>query len=298
MEIILSVLILQNYFSSNENTILSREKERKIKMIRRKDIVIELANRGYNVEAHTSIKNGVKLDGIRFMDDNGIFPVVYTDEIINNSVSLMEAVKKVLDVYNNADVMDFDKEKLLDIDFIMQNLYIGLQKTSTEDIVKTDTDFEGIEKYLYVRIDENASFKLTYGLLETLKVSESDVWRAAENNTFSKTILVSMAEKLSELMGQEIEDLEGVPAQYMVTNTMNFRGASAILDMVALKELAQKLNVHKFIVLPSSIHEMIIIPDDDGNSNIEELSRMVQEINETQVEPEERLTDRAYIITV
>lgn len=235
-------------------------------MIRRENIITELSNRGYNVEAHTSIKNSVKLDGIRFMDDNGICPVVYTDEIINSSVSLMEEVKKVLDIYSSADNMEFDKEKLLDTDFIMQNLYIGLQKTSTDNIVKTDTDFEGIEKYLYVKMNENASFKLTYGLLETLKVSESDVWRVTENNTFSKTVIISMEEKLSELMGQEIEDLEGVPAQYIVTNTINFRGASAILDMVALKELAQKLNVHKFIVLPSSIHEMIIIPDDDGNS--------------------------------
>lgn len=264
-------------------------------MIRRKDIIMGLVRRGYDVETYTSIKNGVGFRGIRFMNDSGICPIIYTDEIIENSESLYEAVQRVLDVYNNAYFMDFDKEKLLDTNFIMQNLYIGLQKTSTEDIVKTNTDFEGIEKYLYVKISENASFKLTYVLLETLKVNESDMWKAAENNTFSKTVIVSMAEKLSELIGQEVKDLECVPVQYIVTNTMNFRGASAILDMAALKEFAQKLNVHKFIVLPSSIHEMIIIPDDE-NSNIEELSRMVQEVNQTQVEPEERLTDQAYII--
>lgn len=234
--------------------ILSEEREG-IRMIRREDIITELVNRGYNVEEHTSIKNGVKLDGIHFMNDSGISSVVYTDEIIENSESLYEAVVKVLNAYNNADIMDFDKEKLFDVEFIMENLYIGLQKTGIEDIVKSETDFEGIEKYLYVRINENTSFKLTYGLLEKLKVSESDVWKVAENNTFSKTTIVSMAEKISELMGQEVEDLEGVPAQYIVTNTMNFRGASAILDMIALKELAQKLNAYKFIVLPSSIHE-------------------------------------------
>lgn len=266
-------------------------------MIKREDIITELANRGYNVKAHTSIKNGVELDGIRFMNDSRICPVVYTDEIIENSESLYEAVEKVLDAYNNAYIMDFDKEKLFDADFIMENLYIGLQKTSTEDIVKSETDFEGIEKYLYVKINESATFKLTYELLEKLKISKEKAWEVAENITFAKTEIVSMAEKLSELMGQEVEYLEGVPAQYIVTNTMNFRGASAILDMAVLKELAQKLNAYKFIVLPSSIHEMIIISD-DGHSNIEELNRMVREVNETQVDPEERLTDRAYIITV
>lgn len=269
-------------------------------MIRRKDIIQELANRGYRVEAHTSIKNGVKFYGIRFMTDKGICPAIYTDAIIEDSESLSEAVEKVLDTYNNANIMDFDKNKFLDPDFIMKNLYIGMQKTSNEEIVKTDTDFEGIEKYLYVIIDKNASFKLTYELLEKIKISKDEAWKIAESNTFAKTEIVSLMEKLSEMMGQEmeeIEEMEGIPTQYVVTNTMNYRGASAILDMKALKKFVQRLDVKRFFVLPSSIHEMIVIPD-DVKSNIEELSRMVQEVNQTQVEPEERLTDRAYIIEI
>lgn len=263
-------------------------------MIRREDIITEVANRGYKVEAHKGIKNGVELYGIRFINDNGIGSVVYLDKIIANSESLLEAVDMVLETYNSANIVDFNKTNLFEAKFIMENLYIGLQKTSTENIVKENTDFEGIEKYLYVKINENASIKLTYSLSETFEINKKIAWETAKNNTFSKTVIVSMAEKLHELMGQE---MEGVPVQYIVTNTKNFRGASAILDMEALRELAQRLDVSKFIVLPSSIHEMIIVPD-DGECNIEELSRMVQEINQTQVEPEERLTDRAYIIAV
>lgn len=265
-------------------------------MIKREDIVQELTNRGYKVETHTSIKNGVEFNGIRFMNDNGICPVIYTDEIAD-SESLSEAVEKAIDIYNNADIMDFNKDNLLDSDFIMGNLYIGMQKTSTENIVRSDTDFGGIEKYLYVKMNENASFKLTYGLLETLKISQEEAWKAAEIITFAKTEIVSMSEKLSELMGQEIEEMEGVQVQYIVTNTINFRGASAILDREALKKLSQKLDVSKFIVLPSSIHEMIVIPD-DGKNDIEELNRMVREVNQTQVDMEERLANQAYVIEV
>lgn len=266
-------------------------------MIRREDIIQELTNRDYKVEAHTSIKNGVEFDGIRFMNDDGICPVIYTDEIIADSESLSEAVKKVIGTYKNADIMDFDKDNLFDSEFIMKNLYIGMQKTSTEDIVRSDTDFEGIEKYLYVKMNENASFKLTYGLLETLKISQEEAWKAAEIITFAKTEIVSISEKLSELMGQEIEEMEDIPTQYIVTNTINFRGASAILDREALKKLSQKLDVSKFIVLPSSIHEMIVIPD-DGKNDIEELNRMVREVNQTQVDMEERLANQAYVIEV
>jgi hypothetical protein len=50
-------------------------------------------------------------------------------------------------------------------------------------------------------------------------------------------------------------------------------------------------------VIPSSIHEMMIAPY-DSRFKLEELSAMVKEINETQVAPEERLTDRAYILSL
>ena len=70
-----------------------------------------------------------------------------------------------------------------------------MQKTSTENIVRSDTDFEGIEKYLYVKMNENASFKLTYGLLETLKISQEEAWKAAEIITFAKTEIVSISEQ-------------------------------------------------------------------------------------------------------
>lgn len=266
-------------------------------MIRRRDIIEELINRGYKVETHESIKNGVELNGIRFMTESGICPVIYTDNIIEDADSLMEAVEMVLKTYNNAEIMEIDKDSLMNPAFILENLYVGLQKTSIEDIVKSDTDFEGIKKYLYVRTNEDASFKLTCVLLKTLKVDESEMWKAANKNTFAKTSIKSMSEKLSELAGIKIEEIEGMPIQYIVTNTMNYRGASAILDIDSLKELAKKLNTYKFIVLPSSIHEMIIIPD-DGSSDIEELNSMVQEVNETQVDPEERLTDRTYIIEI
>ena len=266
-------------------------------MIKREYIIEELKNRGYKVEAHTSIKNGVEFNGIIFMNDNGVCPVVYMDSIIENADSLIEAVETVLNIYNHAYIMDFDKKILFDPGFIMQNLYIGLQKTSKENIVKAKTDFEGIEKYLYVKLDENVTFKLTYELLETLKISEEKAWRVAEDITFAKTEIISLHKRLSEMMAQEMEEIEGVPVQYIVTNTMNFSGASAILDLEALKKLAQKLDISKFIVLPSSIHEMIIIPD-EGDSNLGEFNRMVQEVNQTQVEPEERLTDQAYFIEV
>lgn len=48
-----------------------------------------------------------------------------------------------------------------------------------------------------------------------------------------------------------------------------------------------------FFILPSSIHEVILMKD-NGDMNAEELQRMVMEINRTQVAPEEVLSDEVY----
>ena len=48
-----------------------------------------------------------------------------------------------------------------------------------------------------------------------------------------------------------------------------------------------------FFVIPSSVHETIIVAESEAPGR-EELGSMIEEINETQVEAEEVLSDRAY----
>lgn len=69
------------------------------------------------------------------------------------------------------------------------------------------------------------------------------------------------------------------------------------MNRKALRTFTQKYRTNMLFVLPSSIHEMMIAPY-DSNLNLDDLSAMGKEINDTQVAPEERLTDRAYIITI
>ena len=50
-------------------------------------------------------------------------------------------------------------------------------------------------------------------------------------------------------------------------------------------------------ILPSSVHELILVPAYEY-IDVYQLYEMVKEVNDTQVAPEERLTDRAYILKV
>lgn len=48
-----------------------------------------------------------------------------------------------------------------------------------------------------------------------------------------------------------------------------------------------------FFILPSSIHEVLIVPD-NGQMGLRDLEDMVKEVNATQVAPEDKLTDSVY----
>ena len=78
----------------------------------------------------------------------------------------------------------------------------------------------------------------------------------------------------------------------VVSNEQTVDGASALFYPGMLDQIGESMKGDYFI-LPSSINEVIVVPD-DGSLDHKELKEMVNEINHTQVAPEERLTDEVY----
>ena len=79
---------------------------------------------------------------------------------------------------------------------------------------------------------------------------------------------------------------------YVLSNADKLNGAAALLDAKTMEDISEKLG-GDFVVLPSSIHEVLLVKD-DGNASLPELKNMVEEVNATQVAPEEKLTDSVY----
>ena len=77
---------------------------------------------------------------------------------------------------------------------------------------------------------------------------------------------------------------------YVLSNTQGRYGAAALFYPEAKEMIAQKIG-KSYFVLPSSLHEVIIVPD-NGSHTPEALESMVKEINRTQVAPEDVLCDR------
>ena len=105
--------------------------------------------------------------------------------------------------------------------------------------------------------------------------------------------LRSMREVMADMMGMEPDEpMPGEPTMLVATVEGAFMGASVIQYPGFMEQAAEKIG-GDFFVLPSSIHEVLLIPD-DGSADYHELAAMVQTINETQVAPAERLSDNVY----
>jgi hypothetical protein len=83
----------------------------------------------------------------------------------------------------------------------------------------------------------------------------------------------------------------GCIPMYVMTNRIHHYGASSILDREQLRLFSDRLGSDLYI-LPSSIHEVILICKDE--SRLSYFQRMVQDINSFAVNENEWLGDSIY----
>lgn len=82
---------------------------------------------------------------------------------------------------------------------------------------------------------------------------------------------------------------------YVLTNKLKLYGAAALLDEKMMGEIVDTLG--DIYILPSNIHELLIVPVNTG-TEVNALLPMVCEVNDTQVAPEERLSNHVYTYSV
>lgn len=135
------------------------------------------------------------------------------------------------------------------------------------------------------------SYSLTDGTLErisktdmkTFHLTISDLVTAINTNPYNFTF-----NKISSVFGMEDDS-----QIYFLTNKINLFGAGAICVTSVLHHILNTIQ-EDFYVFPSSIHELVIMPVSECNGNESELTHMVYEINHTQVDVPDRLSNHVY----
>ena len=257
-------------------------------------IVAEINAKGFKAEVREVSKNNAVMTGIMFRDNANISPVLYPDKFVDavdkGTKLLSEAVNEIIELYKANKKSELDIDKFFTHDYLNTHIFMAVQQNTAEDIIKEFTEYDGIEKYLYVKVDDReiagdgiASFKLTDAIVKNYGLDLIDLWSKAKENTFATC---------------HFENFSMFPGISMpiLTNNSKVKGAVAMLD----RDLIKSLDLgNEVVILPSSIHEVIVMPTSQIEpEQIKTLSNMVKEINSTVVELEEVLSNKAYIVNV
>ncbi len=168
-------------------------------------------------------------------------------------------------------------------------------------------DLSVIYKFLVSQNDTNRmTLPITNEIAEKIEATEEELFEVAYNNTKEITPfkILSMREMLMGNMFPDgiseddpIVDMMLPPDDvglYVLSNKGGLKGACGILYSDLLGEFADKLEAD-LIIIPSSIHEVIILPDNNLFVDKDYIRTMVTEVNAGVVSEDERLSNNVYL---
>lgn len=140
------------------------------------------------------------------------------------------------------------------------------------------------------------SIKVTNKMLENWGISEDQLYQAALEQNMKKYPFIitdfSQFFLMEDPVPGKFPDKMRGNEFYCLTNGNTVNGAAAILYPDLLKSIGDKFQSNYFI-LPSSIHEVLLLKD-DGKKGVKELQEMVESVNRESVPESDVLSDHVY----
>jgi len=146
---------------------------------------------------------------------------------------------------------------------------------------------------------EITSFPVTDQILTLGGLSETEAFQLAEVNT--PRLLPPQAKSMYDFLWEHkirMGECCAVLELYLITNIYESNGAAAVLYPGVLRELADRISPGAeqtdLLLLPSSVHEMMAVPDRGEKDRSRSLSEMVNDINQYGVGPGDVLGREIY----
>lgn len=264
------------------------------------------------VQLHQILKNNsVVLDALSISEEgSGIAPTIYLNDFYRSyceGASVPDIVDRMEALYRKNRVADpFDTTFYADYTKVRQHLACRLiSREKNRELLKMVPyriflDLAVVVYYYFEDSRLGTGTILVYSShCKNWGITEEELFAGARENTLNiqPEEFLSMRSVLEKFQGciktdAEAETETTLP-MYVLTNKSNYFGASSLLFDSVLQDIAGKLK-DDFWVLPSSIHECIIVPAEFAMSK-EELQEMVREINRSEVAQEDFLSDEIYL---
>lgn len=254
--------------------------------------------------------NNTRLDGLTILSNQlNISPTIY----LNYYYSQYQKGKSLHDICQDI-LLTYEENKLqscIDISFFTQ--YEKVKSRIIFKLINYERNLELLEKVPHYRyldlaivfnclLETNGSGNATILIhnhhLAFWDITKDDLYALAMDNTpkLLSYDLKNMTDVLKNLFKTEfteaVDECSHTFPMYVLSNQSKLNGSGCILYNNLLSDFAQKLDSDLYI-LPSSVHEVLIIPAAKADS-AEELSDMVKEVNATQLSNEEILSDHVY----
>lgn len=280
----------------------------------RRNIEEEIGGEATVIVQKVCKNNGVMLDGLSiFQKEINLSPTIYLEGYYKQYLAgeaPEEIVREIIACYREyCPVNGFNAEFFMDYGRVRKRLAYRLVSREKNEKMLEDVPYFpyldlAVVFFCGVESDEIGcgSIQIKNEHLRFWGIEPKQLFADAENNmkalypekVCTMRELFCSVEEGENLFERELAEsghAEEIP-MYVMTNAQRAYGAAVILYQGVLEELAERL-MSDLAILPSSIHEMIVVPVQD-EKEAGDMLPMVREINATQVGPEEVLADSVY----
>ncbi len=265
--------------------------------------------------------NNQVLDGLLILrEGDTLVPQIYLNgyfELYENGVSISEIMMDISARYFQNLTPAFENMPTNVTDYAQVKNLLTLHlinKDMNEDMLKNvphkdfmDTDLTAVVKIpLKSKEHESATMQVSNELLKYWGLDIETIYQDALANTVREqpAQIISLSELMYEMMfdrllsgkeaiWEEPESCEMKPyEQYVLTNPSKMFGAATLLYPSVLQQLSDNMKAN-FFILPSSIHELLLLKD-NGELSAAELQAMVMDVNQETVPFQDQLSDCVY----
>lgn len=268
--------------------------------------------------------NGVNKTSLHIMRIDMVqSPMIYLEEFYDkytNYEPLDDIMVHIADLYKSHryhPYYDFTEQVLSDYDHFKDKIICRLiNYKKNEEILREVPYIQILDMALTYRILFNqteigiATTLITHSMLESWEIEKEELFQVAAKN--SERLFPPTIERMVDVMRGLMEDSISNPLElnliidrmkneedsdemtmFVLSNTPKLNGAAVLFCSHALKEFANSLKKDIYI-LPSSIHEVILIPHFTG-VDVNKLKGIVVEANSKVVLEDEILSDHIYV---
>lgn len=266
----------------------------------------ESLGEAYEIQVTEVVKNNnIHLTGVVITKrPANVSPTIYLNQYYQKyqeEGNFQQTVGEMMALYEQqAKKLQLDMSFFTDFTQVKERLYHKLvhyekNKKMLEDV--PHIRWNDLAVVFYYAMEQDVVGRATI----TIRKEHLAIWKQEEGMLFAiaqenmrrdmPELLVPMKELLEEMTGVELEKQYDVP-MYVLTNKEKIFGASVLLYSEKLQELAEKTGKN-LLILPSSVHEVLLMPDEEDRE-YGFYRQMVEEVNTTQVDPEEVLSYSLY----